>query len=55
MVTHSARAASRAGQVLFIRDGEVFQQLYRSEATDDQLYQEIADTLKLLSQGGGRA
>ncbi len=29
MVTHSARAASRAGRVLFIKDGEVYHQLYR--------------------------
>ena len=52
MVTHSARAASRAGRVLFIRDGEVFHQLYRGESTDDLFYQRIADTLKLLSGGG---
>ncbi|MBQ8954654.1 MAG: ABC transporter ATP-binding protein [Clostridia bacterium] len=55
MVTHSARAASRAGRVLFIRDGEVFHQLYRGEASDDQLYQKISDTLTLLAQGGDRA
>ena len=55
MVTHSARAASRAGRVLFIRDGEVFHQLYRGDADDDRLYQKIADTLTLLSQGGDRA
>ena len=55
MVTHSARAASRAGRVLFIRDGKVFHQLYRGEATDDQLYQKIADTLALLAQGGDQA
>ena len=55
MVTHSARAASRSGRVLFIRDGEVFHQLYRGEATDDQFYMKIADTLTLLAQGGGRA
>ena len=29
MVTHSVRAASRAGRVLFIKDGEVFHQIYR--------------------------
>ena len=55
MVTHSARAASRAGRVLFIRDGEVFHQLYRGEATDELFYQKIADTLTLLAQGGDRA
>ena len=55
MVTHSARAASRAGRVLFIRDGEVFHQLYRGDMTDDLFYQKIADTLTLLAQGGDRA
>ena len=55
MVTHSARAASRAGRVLFIRDGEVFHQLYRGDMTDDLFYQKIADTLTLLAQGGEQA
>ena len=54
MVTHSARAASRAGRVLFIRAGEVFHQLYRGNMTDDLFYQKIADTLTLLAQGGDR-
>jgi putative ABC transport system ATP-binding protein len=54
MVTHSARAASRAGRVLFIRDGEVFHQLYRGEASDELFYRKIADTLTLLAQGGDR-
>ena len=52
MVTHSVRAASTAGRVLFIRDGEVFHQLYRGGRTDQQLYTEIADTLTLLATGG---
>ena len=52
MVTHSVRAASTAGRVLFIRDGEVFHQLYRGGRTDQQLYTEIADTLALLATGG---
>ena len=55
MVTHSARAASRAGRVLFIRDGEVFHQLYRGEENDDMFYQKMVDTLTLLAQGGERA
>ena len=33
MVTHSAQAASRASRVLFIKDGEVFHQIYRGEKT----------------------
>ena len=54
MVTHSGRAASRAGRVLFIKDGRVFHQIYRGEATSEQLYQKISDTLTML-QGGERA
>lgn len=52
MVTHSVRAASTAGRVLFIRDGEVYHQLYRGELTDEQLYQRISETLTLLATGG---
>ncbi len=55
MVTHSARAASRSGRVLFIRDGEVFHQLYRGEESDELFYQKIVDTLTLLARGGERA
>ena len=54
MVTHSVRAASRAGRVLFIKDGRVFHQIYRGEAASEQLYQKISDTLTML-QGGERA
>ena len=55
MVTHSVRAASTAGRVLFIKDGEVFHQLYRGDSTDEQLYQKISHTLTLLATGGDRA
>ncbi|MCI5772198.1 MAG: ABC transporter ATP-binding protein [Clostridiales bacterium] len=54
MVTHSIKAASHAGRVLFIKDGEVFHQLYRGQDTDAQLYQKISDTLTILSTGGER-
>ena len=54
MVTHSVRAASTAGRVLFIRDGEIFHQLYRGGDTDQQLYQKISDTLTMLATGGER-
>ena len=53
MVTHSTQAASHAGRVLFIKDGEVFHQLYRGGMTNDELYQKIADTLTVLATGGG--
>lgn len=49
MVTHSLRAASRAGRVLFIRDGEIFHQLYRGGCTQDEFYRRISDTLTVLS------
>ena len=52
MVTHSVKAASHAGRVLFIRDGEVFHQLYRGGRSDEQLYQQISDTLTVLTTGG---
>ena len=52
MVTHSVKAASVSGRVLFIKDGEVFHQIYRGDDTDEQLYQKINDTLTLLATGG---
>ena len=52
MVTHSVKAASRAGRVLFIKDGQVFHQLYRGEDDDTRFYQRIADTLTMLQSGG---
>ena len=55
MVTHSVKAASRAGRVLFIKDGEVYHQLYRGNLTDDQLYQKITDALTVLQAGGEQA
>ena len=55
MVTHSVKAASRANRVLFIKDGEVFHQIYRGNSTDQELYQKISDTLTILATGGERA
>ena len=52
MVTHSVKAASHASRVLFIKDGEVFHEIYRGESTDEQLYQKISDTLTMLATGG---
>lgn len=55
MVTHSVKAASHAGRVLFIKDGEVFHQIYRGDASNEQLYQKITDTLTMLTTGGDHA
>ena len=52
MVTHSVKAASHASRVLFIKDGEVFHQLYRGNSSEQQLYQRISDTLTILATGG---
>ena len=54
MVTHSVKAASHAGRVLFIKDGEVFHQIYRGNNTNEELYQKISDTLTMLATGGDR-
>lgn len=54
MVTHSVKAASHAGRVLFIKDGEVFHQIYRGNQSDEQLYQMISATLTTLATGGDR-
>ncbi len=55
MVTHSARAASRASRVLFIRDGEVFHQIYRGGAGDEEMYQKIGHALTVSAAGGKEA
>ena len=52
MVTHSVKAASHADRVLFIKDGEVFHQIYRGDADDEALYQKITATLTMLQSGG---
>ena len=52
MVTHSAQAASHASRVLFIKDGEVFHQIYKGSKSRQEMYQMIADTLMILTTGG---
>lgn len=52
MVTHSVMAASHAERVLFIKDGEVFHQIYRGNMSNDELYHMITDTLTMLATGG---
>lgn len=52
MVTHSVKAASHAGRVLFLRDGEVYHQLYRAGQTAEQMFACISDTLTVIAQGG---
>ena len=52
MVTHSVKAASYAKRVLFIKDGEVFHQLYKGAMADEGMYQKISDTLTTMATGG---
>ena len=54
MVTHSVKVASHASRVLFIKDGEVFHQIYRGNSSSEALYQKISDTLTILMTGGER-
>ncbi len=52
MVTHSVKAASNANRVLFIKDGEVFHQIYRGNLSNEEMYQKIAASLTVLATGG---
>lgn len=52
MVTHSLRAAAHAGRVLFIRDGEVFHQIYRGAGSTEEMYRKISDAMTVLNEGG---
>jgi len=53
MVTHSLQAACRASRVLYIKDGEVFHQIYRGQMSKEAMYQRLSDTLTALTTGGG--
>ena len=55
MVTHSVRAASCAGRVLFLRDGAVAQELTRGTDTETAFYRRSADALTASQTGGGAA
>ncbi len=54
MVTHSTKAASHAKRVLFIKDGEVFHQIYKADMSNEEMYQKISDTLTMIATGGAR-
>src|SRR5690606_25121710 len=54
MVTHSVKAASHAGRVLFIKDGEVFHQIYRGTRSRHEFYQAVTDALTVIAAGGVR-
>lgn len=51
MVTHSIQVASHASRVLFIKDGEVYHQIYRGMSGQREMLQKISDTLTLITAG----
>lgn len=51
MVTHSTKAASHANRVMFIKDGEVFHQLYRGNLSNEEMFVKISDTLTMIAAG----
>lgn len=48
MVTHDAFSASFASRVLFIKDGEIFNEIIKGKKTRGEFYDEIIDVLTLL-------
>ena len=54
MVTHSVRAAAHAGRVLFIKDGEVFHQIYRGADSLEEMYRKVSEAMTVLTTGGER-
>ena len=54
MVTHSTKAACFAKHALFIKDGEIFHQLYKGSLSEEEMYQKISDTLTMIATGGVR-
>ncbi|MGL4372215.1 MAG: ABC transporter ATP-binding protein, partial [Turicibacter sp.] len=52
MVTHSTKAAAHASRVLFIKDGEVFHQLYKGSMSNEEMFEKISNTLTVITTGG---
>lgn len=52
MVTHSVMAASHSDRVLFIKDGEIFHQIYKGDMTNKDMFEKISNTLTLIASGG---
>ena len=48
MVTHDAFSASYAERILFLRDGRIFNEIFKGEKTRSVFYHEILDVLSLL-------
>ena len=48
MVTHDAVVGSYASRVLFLKDGQIWNELYRGDRTRQTMYQEILNTMAAL-------
>lgn len=48
MVTHDALVASYASRVIFIKDGKIFQEIYKGNATRKVFFDQIIDVMTLL-------
>ena len=52
IVTHIAQAAAYARRVLFIRDGELFNQLYKGDEDNRTFFEKIMSATTVLTAGG---
>ena len=52
MVTHSNVAASYADRVMFIKDGEVYHQIYKGDMSRNEMLDKICDSVTVLMRGG---
>lgn len=48
MVTHDAFSACYANRILFLKDGKIFNEIWKGEKTRSRFYHEILDVLSLL-------
>ena len=55
MVTHDAVAASYCSRVLFLKDGQIFTELYRGDQTRKQFFVQILHTQSILGGDGFEA
>lgn len=53
MVTHSIPAAAAAKRIIFIRDGYIFDELYRGDSSEEAFVDRIANTMTVLTKRGG--
>ncbi|TKH15926.1 ABC transporter ATP-binding protein [Bacillus wiedmannii] len=51
IVTHDAFAASYCKRVIFIKDGELYEELHRGVLTRKQFFQQVVDLLSAISGG----